>query len=1263
MLASLSIDTSDLPVRAGSFALCRDASQPGSSSSEGFESSSPSNMDPENSPASSVSSIRARFEQLASGTSSPSSTCPSPNLSLPPSNNASQPAPSDTKAASALSDSSLARRSASTGGFLNAVQMRRGGTTDGEASRSTNGSQQSWHSAGSGNEPGDEDEADAVPPTPTNKTARPPPPPKPTTLYRSATLTAVDTVKNIAAADSAPSALASVDPGPNHLVRSSTSYRKAPPPPPVSRHKSSVSFVNISTSLSQDEAPPAVVPTLGSLQPNSVDDPRPPSPSLSVKSLADRFNSSTSALSTPNLASAASSAHEPDPFDHARRDQSEDGSEDEADEDEIASDSTYTSSDEDEEAHLPDSAKQRPVIPPRPNLPVHSETEPGHASIAAPPPPPPLPARSGTGSSTSTNGSSTLAPSFTETAVFSRSPANSISNGSTAAPPSLVLPPRAETVAPILGRPPVLPTRPATPARPRSPTNSRTPTVSSTPYIPPPPPTRTVNAAEKVTPRPPNLHGDASSDEEELDEATARAQEFPDATFANRRPPTLRQRRAIQSNNHFYSFAIRGHQVVTAHHRIHLWRPASTGLADEITIENDKHKFLSLEFRAAGANNPEEDGRYVWAGTKEGHVYEFDTAERAITQVRTNLHSHPVSHIFRIGRAMLTLDDSGKCHFFPEADDGRAALLGGPSRQQRVPDKQTFAAAVGDELWTSSGPVTKQGATAVSMRSPQIRAFDPTGARPFSLLPRPLVTPESAGVFGAVTASAIVPSQPDLVFLGHDNGFVSVWDRTTYTCRLVQRLSPYSISALVGVKRYLWAGFRTGSIYVYDVDKEPWTVLKAWKAHKDPIVALVVDPSALWTEEILQVASATADEIALWDGFLRDDWLDHELHLRQPDFCTFRSIRALCVSWNIDASRPHDLVGTMDNLEFLKNSLHSADSPDIISFGFQEMIDLEDKKLTAKSMLLSKKKTTDKLSDGISSAYRQWHDKLVQAVRLAMPPEEPYTVVHVGDMVGLFSCIFVKTREADRLRDISLITVKTGMGGRYGNKGAILSRFVIDDTSMCFINVHLAAGHSHARQRNRDLVDILEDKASFSELGSSSFGAYSPGASGTNVFDHELTILSGDLNYRIDARRDFVISAIASGQASSLIPYDQLTKTLATNQTFRLRSFREPTITFPPTYKYDPGTDNYDSSVKRRIPAWCDRILYRADRADKVTPLHYKRYEVNVSDHRPISAAFDLQIKSIVPEKRALVWSEIEKSWSGVEQQVLDEAKRYYEGF
>jgi hypothetical protein len=88
------------------------------------------------------------------------------------------------------------------------------------------------------------------------------------------------------------------------------------------------------------------------------------------------------------------------------------------------------------------------------------------------------------------------------------------------------------------------------------------------------------------------------------------------------------------------------------------------------------------------------------------------------------------------------------------------------------------------------------------------------------------------------------------------------------------------------------------------------------------------------------------------------------------------------------------------------------------------------------------------------------------------------------------------------------------MGGRHGSKGAILSRFVIDDSSLCFINCHLAAGQSHRRQRDRDLVDILEEKASFGEL-SSSPGAYVPGANGELPFDHELIFLSGDLNYRV----------------------------------------------------------------------------------------------------------------------------------------------------
>ena len=56
-------------------------------------------------------------------------------------------------------------------------------------------------------------------------------------------------------------------------------------------------------------------------------------------------------------------------------------------------------------------------------------------------------------------------------------------------------------------------------------------------------------------------------------------------------------------------------------------------------------------------------------------------------------------------------------------------------------------------------------------------------------------------------------------------------------------------------------------------------------------------------------------------------------------------------------------------------------------------------------MLFGKQKN-DKLSDAVSASYRLWNDKLVAAVRMAMPPECPYTVTHVGDMVGVSpSCL------------------------------------------------------------------------------------------------------------------------------------------------------------------------------------------------------------------------------------------------------------------
>lgn len=90
-----------------------------------------------------------------------------------------------------------------------------------------------------------------------------------------------------------------------------------------------------------------------------------------------------------------------------------------------------------------------------------------------------------------------------------------------------------------------------------------------------------------------------------------------------------------------------------------------------------------------------------------------------------------------------------------------------------------------------------------------------------------------------------------------------------------------------------------------------------------------------------------------------------------------------------------------------------------------------------------------------------------------------------------------------------------------------------------------------------------------------------------------------------------------------------------------LSRFNEGTLNFDPTYKYDDHSDIYDSSQKKRIPAWCDRILYEKhdNCIGTVELLQYSRKESLFSDHRPVQASFKIDVCTIDPVKRA----EIEK--------------------
>ena len=78
--------------------------------------------------------------------------------------------------------------------------------------------------------------------------------------------------------------------------------------------------------------------------------------------------------------------------------------------------------------------------------------------------------------------------------------------------------------------------------------------------------------------------------------------------------------------------------------------------------------------------------------------------------------------------------------------------------------------------------------------------------------------------------------------------------------------------------------------------------------------------------------------------------LDSEMLTRETAFCTFRPLKMIICTWNVDATKPDALVG-ISNATFLQKLLANpaleGSRPDIVVFGFQEVIDLEDKKLTA----------------------------------------------------------------------------------------------------------------------------------------------------------------------------------------------------------------------------------------------------------------------------------------------------------------------------
>ncbi|KAL4974356.1 SacI homology domain-containing protein [Aspergillus desertorum] len=274
-------------------------------------------------------------------------------------------------------------------------------------------------------------------------------------------------------------------------------------------------------------------------------------------------------------------------------------------------------------------------------------------------------------------------------------------------------------------------------------------------------------------------------------------------------------------------------------------------------------------------------------------------------------------------------------------------------------------------------------------------------------------------------------------------------------------------------------------------------------------------------------------------------------------------------------------------------------NPTIFAVGFQEIVAL------SPQQIMSTDPTTRK----------SWELAVMDCLNLraAARGTPKYVLLRSGQLVGTALMIYVREDILKNIKNVEGSVKKTGLSGIAGNKGGCAIRFEYWNTRLCFVTAHLAAGFANYDERNNDYETICQGLR-FQKNKS--------------IEDHDATIWLGDFNYRIGLPNQIVRDLVRQSNFQKLYDNDQLNLQMLAGRAFQF--YNEGLVTFPPTYKYDVGSDKYDTSEKSRIPAWCDRILWKGP---DLRQLGYGASHMRLSDHRPVWATFTCTI-NIVDETR-----------------------------
>ncbi|KID77446.1 Inositol-1,4,5-trisphosphate 5-phosphatase 1 [Metarhizium brunneum] len=356
-----------------------------------------------------------------------------------------------------------------------------------------------------------------------------------------------------------------------------------------------------------------------------------------------------------------------------------------------------------------------------------------------------------------------------------------------------------------------------------------------------------------------------------------------------------------------------------------------------------------------------------------------------------------------------------------------------------------------------------------------------------------------------------------------------------------------------------------------------------------------VDPSRQVTIDMLLGRLMGQAPVHLFDPI--SDFVSIELSKRSDEFTSSENITIWTGTFNLNGRT--DGIGH-DLSPWLFGPSPGVEQPDIYVVAFQEIVEL----------------SPQQIMNSDPSIKHLWEEAVKRTLndRQARLGRDKYVLLRSGQLVGAALCIFVKTSILKNIKNVEGSVKKTGLSGMAGNKGAVAIRFDYANTQICFVTAHLAAGFSNYDERNRDYTTIHHGLRFQRNRG---------------IEDHDAIIWMGDFNYRIGLGLEAAKALVKKQDLETLYENDQLNLQMVAGLSFPFYS--EARINFMPTYKFDVGSDTYDSSEKARIPAWTDRILRKGANLRQTS---YNSAPLRFSDHRPVYATFECRVNIVDERKR-----------------------------